>query len=247
MWASLARKIVLNRYSAFLGVVFLYLLLMNERIELTKGIWQMEIPVLLYAYFWLNSLTKPSRWQPVAAAVPLAFLYLLHDYYYFRFFRIPRIIEVTQIRELLEVVDPGFLLALAGLALLFIFLIAIFTRLTLKGFILSLPLVVLVGSAFILPDRFIQAYSSRSIEVIHYSTVINVEYNGRIVTALYNEAKRRETLSRMSRYRDIGKLSLVLPDEIKGKVNGRNVHLIVLEGFIDFSYFENFPEKLNPA
>ena len=245
----LAKKYLFNRYIFFLALFYLYAWFANPLIELTKGTLRMEVPFLLYLYYCLNMLSKESKWQAVIAALPLALLYLIHDYFFLIFFRVPKLNDLDQIPELLRVIDMKGTLAVAVGLLLFVIVLARQFRPSIKGGMVSIPALFILIFPFVYPSGFIQLYTQLSIGVIHYSSGINVEYNGRIVTALYNQAKHIEILKNISQYRDINKLSLKLPAEMEkeGNNNGRNVHVILLEGFLDPTLMTKLPVPVNPV
>ncbi|MBF0584433.1 MAG: LTA synthase family protein [Magnetococcales bacterium] len=245
MFVKIVSTLVFNRYTLFLATVLLYIKL-SPIIHMTKGVWRMEVPLLLYLYFCLNLLIKPSRWQAIVAALPLAALYLGHDYYYIRFARIPKWVELTQLPELIGVLDTGLALLLGLLVLLPIVGFILSMRFSLAGVVGLLPVLVVCSAPFVYPTEFINVFKKLTIEVIYYSTVVNVEYNGRFATALYNEAKRTETLQNLKNFRDMEQLSLRLPAELSRQANGRNVHLIVLESFIDPTLFDKVPKTVQP-
>lgn len=246
---QVAKQLMLGRYLLFLLGLHLYLVFTNHWIERTNDVFRMEVPFLLYLYVCFNFLIKKSKWQAVVAAVPLALLYLIHDYYFLRFFRIPKLNDFYQLPELLAVLDWGSNLALLVLTGLLGWLLIAFVRFSRLSLLLFAPVLILVGMVFLHPASYVNLFSWLAKEVIYYAAVVNVERNGRVVTALYNEAKRRQTLADIANYRDIDKLSLKLPAtlETPGFANGKNVHLIVLEGFIDPTLLGNLPNKVNPA
>lgn len=242
---AVLRTLFPNRYAVFLAGLFVYFGLTDSIVEFTKGVWRMEVPLLLYAYYTLNAWARPSRWQAWIAAVPLLLLYLAHDYYYLRFFRVLKLVEVTQIPELLGVaglvINTGLGLGMLGV----LYLLATRFRVTLVGAIRAIPLALIFAGPFVHPTFFIQLYSALSMEVIHYAALINVEYNGRLASALYSEAKRREMIANISHYRDIEQLSMRLPPGMTA--NGRNVHLIIMESFVDPTLFSQLPQSVQAA
>ncbi|MBF0340538.1 MAG: LTA synthase family protein [Magnetococcales bacterium] len=243
------RRLFFNRYTLFLAGLYSYLWLTDDLIELTRGVWHMEIPLMVYFYFLVNQLLRESRLQPFLAAVFMAVPYLIHDYYFLRFFRIPKINDVFQIPELVGVLGvTGNLMLLAATAAVG-YLLIIFIRFTRKAMLYAIPGVVVLALPFVAPVLYIQLFTEFSYELIHYATVVNVEKNGRLATALYNEAKRRDTFSHIDRYRDIDKLAMKLPVEFEkpDKANGRNVHMIVMEGFLDLSLLSKLPKNIHPV
>ncbi|MEO5377427.1 MAG: LTA synthase family protein [Magnetococcus sp. DMHC-6] len=241
------KRILYNRYALFVVFLYLYLWIAHPLLEITKGLLRMEVPFLLYLYYCLNLWIKQTKWQAVIAAIPLALLYLIHDYYFLRFFRIAKINDLHQIPELIAVTDVSIVLMVMGLLLVFLYPLLKNIRYSTKGLVWSIPALFVFVAPFYDPSGFIKVYSWLSIEVIYYAPAVNVEYNGRIVTALYNEAKRNEILQNIVQYRDIHKLSLQLPKALEGeeKANGRNIHLILLEGFVDLTLLTKLPEPIH--
>ncbi|MBF0215297.1 MAG: LTA synthase family protein [Magnetococcales bacterium] len=209
----------------------------------------MEIPLMLYFFFLLNQLLRPSRWQPLLAAGFMAVLYLIHDYYFLRFFRIPKINDLAQIPELIGVLGPTGNLVLIGLFGALGYLLFSFVRFSRRAALLAIPGVIILALPFVHPASYIRGFTALSYELIHYATVVNVEKNGRLAPALYNEAKRRDTFQHIDQYRDIEKLALRLPASLETpeKNNGRNVHMIVMEGFLDPTLLSGLPQKTHPV
>ncbi|MEO5346384.1 MAG: LTA synthase family protein [Magnetococcus sp. YQC-9] len=249
MNVALLKRMLVNRYTLFVAGMCLYLYATDELIEWTRGVWQMEIPLLLYLYWLANGFIRPSRLQPVIAAAPLLTLYLIHDYYFLRFFRIPKINDISQLPELIGVLGITGNIVLFGLFVLLGYLLYRSLSFSWRTLALSIPAIVILALPFVHPVSYIQIFTELSYELIHYATVVNVEKNGRFVTALYNEAKRRDTFSHIDQYRDIEKLALRLPPdwETPDKNNGRNVHMIVMEGFLDPTLLANLPKKIKPV
>lgn len=243
---TLIPLLLLNRYTIFLLVVLLYI--DNSPITyLHKGAWRMEVPVLLYLYYCLNQLTRPSRWQAVVAALPLLMLYAGHDYYFVRFDRVPQWAEFSQLSALLGVIDLELLLLLGVLTWTPIVLLIAHMRLSIRGLLLSVPAILLFAMPFGYPGAFLQVFKKISFEVIYYSPIVNVSHNGRMATSLYHEARRKETLESLARFRDPDALSFRIPPEMRQAVNGKNVHLIVLESFIDPTLWDKLPKKIQPV
>ena len=247
MLPAFLKRILINRYTLFLAVLYAYHVITDPLIEMNPGIYRMEIPFLLYLYFCLNLFIKESKWQPWIAAIPLVIVYAIHDYYFFRFFRIAKLNDAGQIPELLGVAGLEINLLLFLLVSAILVLLARNLRITRQALLIALPAVLVLVSPFAYPSLFIQTFSALSAQVIHYAALNNVETNGRLTTALYNEARRREIMSHMSSYQDQSKLSLTLPEgmEQPAMANGHNIHVIVLEGFLDPSLFLNLPRKFD--
>ena len=70
-------KIVINRYTVFLLFLLGYAELLKQHGGLPALLpaWRLEIPLLLYLYFFFNQLLRKSRLQPFVAAAPLILFY----------------------------------------------------------------------------------------------------------------------------------------------------------------------------
>ncbi|HSR36551.1 MAG TPA: hypothetical protein VLL73_05150, partial [Desulfurivibrionaceae bacterium] len=62
-----------NRYSVFFLFLAGYTLVMEQLGGFPSLLpaWRFEIPLLLSLYFFGNTITRKSRWQPVIVAAPL--------------------------------------------------------------------------------------------------------------------------------------------------------------------------------
>lgn len=238
----LVRRCLLNRYAALLGalVAVTFLLQREGGLGALHPAWRTEIPLLLYLYFALNRLTRPSRRQPLVAALPIFALYAAFEIHYRMFGRVLRATEVLELPELAGILPPGRLAAVAALVLLPPALVAasIDWRRG-RNFLALLPLALLLAAVEFAPDPFLSAFRAVGKEVVLWSDCISVENNGRLSMMLYQEAQRRSFYGKTSRWREAdasrGRLG-----KLAGRISaapGRNVHLVVLESFLDPALF----------
>jgi hypothetical protein len=114
------------RYAGFLLFLVAYTLLAEYFGGLPSLLpaWRMEIPLLLYFYYYCNTIIRPSRWQHLTAAVPIVLIYVIFDTYHVLFGRLLRIIEVTELPEMFLVMPvPNTILLVLAVGLpLWIFL-----------------------------------------------------------------------------------------------------------------------------
>jgi len=237
---SLAKSLFVNRYTGFLLFLFGYTALMERFFGFPALLtaWRFEIPLLLYVYFYLNLITRSSRLQPVVTALPIILLYTVFDVYHLQLGRLLRLAEVDELPEMIEILPLwtrfvlGFVVALPLLGLLLSLQWRRF-RILLAG---ALPLVALVVAVEVFPESFMTAFERTQKEILLYSDVMSAENNGRISMALYNEARRKSLLARTAHYRD-NPFYLIemekMAQAIRGQRARRNVHLIVLESFLD--------------
>ncbi|WP_130471625.1 sulfatase-like hydrolase/transferase [Candidatus Magnetaquicoccus inordinatus] len=241
--SALLSLLFFNRYTLFVAATLLYIVA-SPVIEGNTGIFRMELPLLLYLYFCLNRLTRPSFWQPLVTALPLAMLYMVHDFYLLRFSRIPKWWDFNQVPELLAVIDAPFALLLGFLLLLPVFLLLLHLQLSLPRLFWLLPLLPVFIAPFTAPHAFIEAFIKQSKQMIYYSAQVHVSLNGRLITSLYHEAKRLETLQQLGSYRNVEKLSMRLTPQHALQGNGKNVHLIIMESFLDPALFTRVSKEL---
>ena len=95
----------MNRYVVFIG----FLLCFTWAMSLIGGMpplrlaWRLEIPLILCLYYYFNSITRPSRWQPLVAALPIVLVYGIFEANFMSLGRLLRIVEVKEFPELLNV------------------------------------------------------------------------------------------------------------------------------------------------
>lgn len=246
-------RLVLNRYVGFLFFLTGYPALVQRfgGIPWMLPSWRFELPLLLYIYFIGNQLTKKSRLQPVIAAAPPLVLYGITDAYHIMFGRMPRIIELTEVPELVQILPP---LALTLLAIaiglpLFTLLFSLDFRAN-RRFLLLIPVAALALVVELSPDAFMAAFAETQLEIVIYSDIASVRNNGRFGMMLYYEARRKSTRARVAEHKinqatilDIDKVMA----EIREQPRKRNIHLIVLESFLDPRLLQKARFSINPA
>jgi len=240
-------KVESPRYAVFLLFLFGYTEILQQRGGLPSLLpaWRLEIPLLLYLYFFLNQLLRKSRWQPLVAAAPLVLFYGVFDAYHLMFGRMLRITELTELPEMLQVLPPlslALIGALIGLPLLAFFASLEFRKPRAAMAIASLPLLALILMVEMLPDFFMAAFEETQQEIVFYSDTASVRNNGRLSMMLYNEARRKSFRKKIAGHR-MNPASLVDFDTVvaglKSQEKKRNIHLIVLESFLDPSLLKN--------
>lgn len=263
--------LLLNRYTIFFSLLLGYCTLMQSysglagplgppRLDLplqgylSSPWWppRLELPLLGYLYFLLNQLLRPNRWQPVLAALPLLLIYVIADAYYLVYGRFLRLVEITEIPEMFDVLPLHYsALILLGVGLpLGALLYSINYRRWRQTCLAALPTLVVVGGIYLTPERFLISFHALGRDVVSWSDVVSVENNGRLAMLGYFEAQRRASLEKTKIYR--GNQSMAsrmanLSEGIKTSGNGRNVHLLVLESFLDPKLFAGLKFSSDPA
>ena len=114
-------SVLCNRYVVFLLALYCYALLFEHlgglkvgKVFLARR--YLDIWLVLYLYWYLNAIVRPSRWQPFLAAAPIFLAYIGQDIYYLLMGKIFRFIELTEMAELFNVISIKFLalIILAG-------------------------------------------------------------------------------------------------------------------------------------
>lgn len=246
---------LLNRYAAFIGCLLLY----SVTIPRFGGLGEEALPasyiegaLVLYLYYYFNTILRPSRWQALLAAAPIFLAYLAQDIYYLMYGRVFRVIEVTEIPELLSVLEPGMIaLVVVVLALpLAIFVLSINYR---RGFAIAgggLPLLALIATVQFFPASYATAFEKYGNEIVSWSDAVSVENNGRLAMLLYREAQRVTAREMTVPYRErstYDRQAQETADRIGSQRVHSNVHLIVLESLLDPTLFRGATFTANPT
>jgi len=246
-------KLAVNRYAAFFLFLAAYPAVVQQigGIPWTMPAWRLEIPLLLYIYFLANQLTQKTRLQPLIAAGPPLVLYGITDAYHIMFGRLPRIIELAEVPELFQILPP-LPLALLATALALPMLAFIYSLDLSAGrrFLLLTPIVLLALVVELLPSAFMTAFEETQQEIVFYSDIASVRNNGRLGMMLYYEARRKSTRAMVSEHKidpaillDIDKVAA----DIKEQPLKPNIHLVVLESFLDPRLLHKARFSINPA
>ncbi len=231
---------LLNRYTVFLLVLIVWTEILQRQggLPSLRPAWRLEIPLLCYLYWLGNRLIRPSRLQPWTAAIPIVLLYVIFDVYHLQFGRLLRITEVAQIPELFQVATLSMkLLMVAAVGLpLAVFLLSIRIR-RWPGALAGLaPLLMVILSISLFPDGFMAVFAKTQTDMVTYSDTMSAKNNGRLTMMLYNEAKRRSSLEKTAKYQGDSpylKKYAKLTEQVRKQQGKRNVHLVVLESFLD--------------
>jgi phosphoglycerol transferase MdoB-like AlkP superfamily enzyme len=248
-----APKPMAFRYIGFLLFLIAYTMIAERFGGLPSMLpaWRMEIPLLLYIYFYFNQITRTSRWQYLITLTPIILLYAIFDIYHVLFGRLLRIIEVTELPEMFQVMPVlnKVLLTLAVGLPLWIFLHSVQWRRLSPLVWGAVPLLALVVAVEGFPAFFMAGFERTQKTIDWMSDANSAGFNGRISMSLYNEARRISSIEKTMSYRDNSRFLSAFGDEVD-KVKGvrlkNNVHLIVLESFLDPNLLRNARFSRNP-
>lgn len=211
----------------------------------------LELPLLLYLFWYLNVLIKPSRVQALIAATPLFFSYLGPDISFLLLGRVFRLGDLSEVPELVGVMSPFYLiLAVGAIIACLLFLVLSLSLKRWKTVIIgALPLAALVIAVEIFPQSFINGFQVWGREVVNWSDAESVVNNGRFAMLCYREAERRlahEKTNSFYNRETYNQEALDLAGWLKEKGNRRNVHLVIMESFIDPTLFANASYSQSP-
>lgn len=234
----LLKQVIFNRYLVFTGFMLSYTWVMS----LVGGMpplflaWRLEIPLVLYGYFYLNAITRLSKFQAMITALPMVLAYGIFDINFLQLGRLLRIIELRELPELLEVL-PVWLILLVVM-LLGLILIAFIRQVRMNRVVIlgALPVLIIFLMVEFAPDYFLVSFKKVNKSLVTWSDIQNAEDNGRISMMLYNEAKRQSNIRKMADYQDNPPFLKEMEDvvtQLNALKTKNNVHLIMLESFVD--------------
>lgn len=267
--------LLFNRYTAFIVGVYLYSLVILalgglggmfgasklqsmwlfqldevRGVYLKKEYW--ELTLLFYLYCYFNMILRPSPWQALLAALPLFLTYLGQDIYFLMYSSVFRAAQLAEVPELLDVLAwPYLVLLLVGVVLpLGFFLWSIDYRRRLVVLVAgALPPALLFGAAVTFPEQYIATYRKVGQEIVNWSDADTLENNGRFMMLLFREAERHLAKAKTEVFRDRARYeedNRKLAAWIHANNKKRNVHLVVLESFLDPTLFKGATYTRDP-
>ena len=247
--------VVIIRCSLFLLGLYLYALVIDFRggINATLFFSQwIELVFLIYFYTYFYIILQPNRWRSLFAALPIVVSYLVQDIYYLVYGKIFRLINVLELPELLQVIPLGYGLLMTVfivMPLAVFFSVINYRKLHAITFG-ALPLCMLAGLIVISPNAYTGFIHIAGNGIIEWSDAESVESNGRYAMLFYRAAERLNALTMTELYRDRASYDNnieVQAKELKQNINYRNVHLIMLESFLDPRLFERVHLTKDPV
>ena len=215
----------------------------------------LEALLALYLYCLVYIVLRPSRWRAYLAAVPLLLIYLTSDIFYLAFGKVFRLVNMQELPELVQVLPFSYSAPIAILVLLPI--VALFVQIMWRPewrsgrFIIfsAAPLLATLVLLYSIPGAVAQVLEDTS-DLVKYSDAKSVERNGRLTMMLYREAQRLKALDDLAPYRDRNGYEQAINEQLQvlqPSLNKRNVHLIVLESFLDPRLFSKLGFSTSPV
>jgi len=272
--ASTIVYLLFNRYTAFILGVYAYSLIilalgglggMFGAIEIqsmwlfqldeTRGVYlkreYLELIFLFYLYCYFNMILRPSRWQALLAVVPLFLAYLGQDIYFLMYSNVFRASELAEVPELLSVLTWPYLTLLLVFVVLPLgfFLWSVNYRRFMVLIAGALPPALLIGATIYFPEEYITTYRKVGEEIVYWSDADSAQNNGRFMMLLYREAERHLARARTESFRNRAQYeeqARQLTGWVHANGKKRNVHLVVLESFLDPTLFKKATYTKDP-
>lgn len=217
----------------------------------TVQLW-LEGLLAFYLYGLGYVILRPSRWRSYLAAVPLLLFYLTSDIFYLAFGKVFRLVNLHELPELFEVLPLSYSLSLSIVLLLPIVVLSvhIMWRPNRHVWLAVAPLLATVLLLYSAPGAVAQMLQGAGSVPVKYSDAKSVERNGRLTMMLYREAQRLKALEDLAPYRDRNNYEQRVNERLQAllpSLNKRNVHLIVLESFLDPRLFSKLSFSASPV
>ncbi len=207
-----------------------------------------ELPLLVYLFHFLSMHLKKGLLSQIIAALPIFMLYIIHDYFFIGLGRLPQFSDALLFPIFFHIL-PLYLIILA-LSVIIIPLIL---------YISSLSFPIKIGKLFISTAPFflifvaVYQFPEKTLQVIHTITQFklrsheqNIHNYGRVFMLLIREAENKKIRNIFSHPYPIEKSELFLSENLLKTINKRNVHIIILESFIDPNLLKNIQFNQNP-
>lgn len=217
----------------------------------TQQLW-LEGLLALYMYGLGYVVLRPSRWRSYLAAVPLLLFYLTSDIFYLAFGKVFRLVNLNELPELFEILPLSYSMPLAILLLLPMVVLSlhIMWRPHRHALLAAAPLLVIVLMLYSAPSGVAQMIVGAGSVPVKYSDAKSVESNGRLIMMLYRVALRLKALDDLAPYRDRANYEQQINTRLQAllpTLDKRNVHIIVLESFLDPRLFSKLGFSTPPV
>jgi len=244
----------LLRGLAVVTAVYLYSLLIESLGGFKTGHIQyqwLELGIVLYLYGLLYNLLKPMRGRGLLAAVPIFLIYLVHDAFFLLYGKVFRFVNAKELPELLQVLPWGYvlLLGLIFLVPLGLILWQMDYRQPRRLGLWLLPLFGLLLVINMTPAAFASGFRDVAHYIVKYSDAKSVENNGRLAMLFFREAERIQVVDDMGPYHNRAAYDADFNTNVaalKRHLNRHNVHLIIMESFLDPTLFRDLGFNRSP-
>ncbi|MFI5167305.1 MAG: LTA synthase family protein [Thermoanaerobaculales bacterium] len=196
-----------------------------------------ELPLLLYLFALLRAPLRRRWWRSLAAGLPFAWVYAVHDYYFLSMGTVPDFVDFKLLPDLLRTMGlwrRAGTIALLALPLV-VWLLAVDWKRRQRRWryaVAALPLVLLVGAIVFAPGPTYELAATVTSDE-QWADAVTAQSWGRVYTLLMREARRGNFRNQLRHFTPLDHSPLELHPDVMAAIQPRNVHLVVLEGFLD--------------
>ena len=215
------------------------------------GQFLLEIPfVMIITFLFYKSFHENVKYKVLIASIPWMLFYFFIDLYHILFGRVFKWVEVTELPELIDIL-PLYYLIFSGLiytSVIFIFIRSVNFNKSYWAALGVIPVLVTMLWANLLPSNFYTAFVAIPTKTFDHQDLRTVSSNGRWFSLLYFEAKRKNAITQL-KFDETWLVNKELSEKnIIGQVQKRNVHVIVMESFLDPTLLGNvdLPDNIMP-
>jgi len=211
-----------------------------------------ELVIVIYLFGYFVAIQKPHRLRLLLAGLPIVLAYFAQDLYFHFYGRVMRLVEVIELPELFSVLPLSYLFLL--IAIFIVPLLAYLAQVNfrnLRYLVLGvLPIIAIFLVIELMPKAYANFIETMGNQIVIYSDGKSVESNGRFTMLLYREALRIQALMTTASYRDQSAYAQEgdkFAEKLKVSSNQRNIHLILLESFLDPTLFNSLKFSRDPV
>jgi phosphoglycerol transferase MdoB-like AlkP superfamily enzyme len=220
-----------------LAVLLAYGLFMGRRTidpERTQAF--TEAPLIFYLFMLLRAPLRERWWSSFVAALPILWAYGVHDEYYLKFGKVPNFIDFAMLPDLYVTLSAARKVLVS--ALLAMPVVAWLALLDIRSknprmlLLASAPAVFVAGLALTVPRQAYHVIDSVTFDE-EWTDGLTADHWGRLYTLFMREIRRRAFARGVSGFTPLARSPLLVSPELSSRIDGRNVHLVVMESFVD--------------
>jgi hypothetical protein len=220
-----------------LAMLLVYGLFMARRTIDPEGTQALtEAPLILYLFFLFRAPLRDRWWSSLAAALPIVWAYGVHDEYYLKFGKVPNFADFAMLPDLyvtLSVARKLLVSALLALPVVVWFAVLDWRPKNPRTVLLmAAPALLMSGLALAAPRQTYHAIDAVTFDE-EWTDGLTADHWGRLYTLFMREIRRRGFAHGVSGFTPLERSPLALSRELSSRMDGRNVHLVVMESFID--------------
>lgn len=195
-----------------------------------------EAPLILYLFLLLRAPLRERWWSSFVAALPIVWIYAVHDECYLKFGKVPNFADFALLPDLYATFSPAKKLLVTALIALPV--AAWFGALDGHGaarrsfLFLTAPVLIAVSLVLAAPARAYHAVDRLTFDE-EWTDGLTADHWGRVYTLFMREIRRRGFAHGLSGFTELEKSPLFLAPGLLSELDGRNVHVVVMESFVD--------------